>query len=131
MKWRLLPNLDLDVISRTKYLLLGAGTLGCGVARSLLVCMLCLTTKKKTKILYATFLPKAWGAQHVSFVDCGHVSLSNPVRQSLYFYEDALHGGKPKAATAAARLKQINPCVVSYLRLKTSMVDVLFNLQFS
>lgn len=91
MKWRLVPNLSIEIINQTKYLLLGAGTLGCGVARSLL----------------------AWGAQLITFVDCGKVSLSNPVRQSLYLYEDALDGGKPKALTAARRLMQINPCVVS------------------
>ncbi|XP_058833268.1 ubiquitin-like modifier-activating enzyme atg7 isoform X2 [Topomyia yanbarensis] len=91
MKWRLLPELDINIIRKTKFLLLGAGTLGCGVARSLL----------------------AWGAQHISFVDYGKVSLSNPVRQNLFLYEDALQGGKSKATTAAERLKQIHPCITS------------------
>uniref|UniRef100_A0A1S4H3N1 Ubiquitin-like modifier-activating enzyme ATG7 n=1 Tax=Anopheles gambiae TaxID=7165 RepID=A0A1S4H3N1_ANOGA len=100
MKWRLVPSINLNAISRTKCLLLGAGTLGCNVARSLL----------------------AWGITHISIVDCGHISLSNPIRQSLYRYEDTLNGGKPKASTVAERLLEINPSAkITGINLKIPM----------
>jgi len=91
MRWRILPALDLEKVASTKCLLLGAGTLGCYVARTLL----------------------AWGVQKVTFVDSGKVSFSNPVRQPLFEFEDCLEGGKPKAECAANRLKKIYPGVVS------------------
>jgi ubiquitin-like modifier-activating enzyme ATG7 len=90
MKWRLLPNLNLDIIKKQKCLLFGAGTLGCAIARSLL----------------------SWGILGISFVDCGRVAYSNPVRQSLFTHSDAAQT-KFKATAAADRLKEILPSVNS------------------
>lgn len=55
---------------------------------------------------------QAWGVRHISLVDNGKVSYSNPVRQSLFTHEDCLNGGKPKAIAAAENLKKIFPSVV-------------------
>ena len=46
-------------------------------------------------------------------MDNGQVSYSNPVRQSLFQFDDCLNGGKPKALAAADGLKKIFPEVVS------------------
>ena len=78
MRWRALPSLDTQLLSSTSCLLVGAGTLGCYVARCLL----------------------AWGIRDVTFVDAGVVSMSNPVRQSLFDFEDK---GKGKAECAAEK----------------------------
>lgn len=37
MRWRIMPSLDLEKVKNTRCLLLGAGTLGCYVARTLMV----------------------------------------------------------------------------------------------
>lgn len=85
MKWRALPSLDVERLSRLKVLLLGAGTLGCSVARTLL----------------------GWGIRNITFVDSGRVSYSNPVRQNLFGIEDCKEGGKYKAVAAAESLVAI------------------------
>lgn len=92
MKWRVFPEIDLEKVKHTKCLLLGSGTLGCSVARSLL----------------------AWGVRNITFVDNSTVSFSNPVRQSLFTYEDCVQN-KLKAEAAAINLKKIFPSVVSML----------------
>ncbi|KAK3807476.1 MAG: hypothetical protein JOS17DRAFT_766614 [Linnemannia elongata] len=89
MRWRLLPDLQLEKVQNTRCLLLGAGTLGCYVARSLL----------------------GWGVRNITFVDNAKVSFSNPVRQPLFEFEDCLEGGKAKAETAAASLRKVYPGV--------------------
>ncbi|GAA5873942.1 hypothetical protein JCM3774_004046 [Rhodotorula dairenensis] len=89
MRWRIMPSLNLDKIKHTKCLLLGAGTLGCYVARTLM----------------------AWGVRKITLVDSSTVSYSNPVRQPLFEFADSLDGGKPKAEAAAAALKRIYPGV--------------------
>uniref|UniRef100_A0A8D2J9F4 Ubiquitin-like modifier-activating enzyme ATG7 n=1 Tax=Varanus komodoensis TaxID=61221 RepID=A0A8D2J9F4_VARKO len=89
MCWRLVPTLDLERVVSAKCLLLGAGTLGCSVARTLM----------------------GWGVRKITFVDNAKISYSNPVRQPLYEFEDCLGGGKPKAVAAADRLQKIFPGV--------------------
>ena len=58
------------------------------------------------------FFLQGWGVRHITFIDGGKVSYSNPVRQSLFSFQDCLGGGKPKAQTAAESLKLINPNIV-------------------
>ena len=87
MRWRLLPSLDLDTIRKTRCLLLGAGTLGCNVARCLM----------------------GWGVRSITLVDNSRVSYSNPVRQSLFKFSDCPNGGAKKAEAAAKSLKEIFP----------------------
>nr|DBA18711.1 TPA: hypothetical protein GDO54_016926 [Pyxicephalus adspersus] len=87
MRWRLVPSLDLEKIISSKCLLLGAGTLGCNVARTLM----------------------GWGVRHITFVDNAKISYSNPVRQPLYEFEECLGGGKLKALAAAEKLQKIFP----------------------
>ncbi|GAA5841415.1 hypothetical protein JCM3766R1_004076 [Sporobolomyces carnicolor] len=89
MRWRILPELDLDKVKHTKCLVLGAGTLGCYVSRTLM----------------------AWGVRKITLVDSSTVSFSNPVRQPLFEFGDSLNGGKPKAEAAAESLKRIYPGV--------------------
>ncbi|KAF5742336.1 hypothetical protein HS088_TW09G00380 [Tripterygium wilfordii] len=89
MRWRALPSLNLDILSTVKCLLLGAGTLGCQVARMLM----------------------AWGVRKITLVDYGRVAMSNPLRQSLYTLDDCLNGGDFKALAAVKSLKRIFPAV--------------------
>jgi len=91
MKWRLWPNVNVEKLSNTKCLLLGAGTLGCAVARTLM----------------------GWGVRDITFVDNGKVSFSNPARQSLFEYEDCVNNSF-KAIAAANRLRQIFPGMKSF-----------------
>jgi molybdopterin/thiamine biosynthesis adenylyltransferase len=90
MRWRMLPGLDLNALGGLKCLLIGAGTLGCHVARDLV----------------------AWGVRHITFVDGGRVALSNPVRQPLYEFSDA-EKECWKAEAAAEALRRIHPSVVT------------------
>ncbi|XP_059664079.1 ubiquitin-like modifier-activating enzyme atg7 [Cornus florida] len=89
MRWRALPSLNLNMLSSTKCLLLGAGTLGCQVARMLM----------------------AWGVRKITLLDSGKVAMSNPLRQSLYTLDDCLNGGNFKATAAVSSLKRIFPAV--------------------
>ncbi|XP_058729496.1 ubiquitin-like modifier-activating enzyme atg7 [Vicia villosa] len=89
MRWRAMPSLDLSALSSLKCLLLGAGTLGCQVARMLM----------------------AWGVRKITLVDNGRVAMSNPLRQSLYTLDNCLNGGEFKATAAVESLKRIFPAV--------------------
>lgn len=64
-----------------------SGTLGCAVARCLM----------------------GWGVQHITLADNGRVSYSNPVRQSLFNFEDCKGGGRFKAEAAASALRTVYP----------------------
>lgn len=88
MKWRMVPDLDLDIIKEKKVLLLGSGSLGCQIARNLL----------------------SWGFEKFTFVDNGKVAFSNPVRQCLFTFQDSIDE-KYKAECAAERLKEIYPLI--------------------
>ncbi|XP_055331736.1 ubiquitin-like modifier-activating enzyme ATG7 [Paramacrobiotus metropolitanus] len=91
MRWRLVPELDLAKTAAVKCLIVGSGTLGCNVARCLM----------------------GWGINNLTFIDNARVSYSNPVRQSLFTFEDCLNGGKIKSQAASDGVKRIFPSMNS------------------
>jgi len=84
MKIRLAPEIDFTKIYSLKVLIVGAGTLGCNVARGFL----------------------AWGVEYLTFIDNANVGASNLLRQSLFESSDL---GQPKAYVARHRIEQIYP----------------------
>ena len=86
MRWSAMPELDVARLEATRVLLIGAGALGCAVARGLL----------------------AWGIHRITFIDSGRVALSNAPRQSLFVAADAAAGAW-KAEAAAAAVQGIRP----------------------
>ncbi|KAI3639077.1 hypothetical protein MIR68_002607 [Amoeboaphelidium protococcarum] len=84
MKWRMVQQLDLDTIAKQKVLVLGMGTLGCNVVRTLI----------------------GWNVTDFIIVDNGKVSYSNLPRQPLYTFADY---GKNKVEAAKTNLLAINP----------------------
>eukprot|EP00672_Neobodo_designis_P020939 CAMPEP_0174829126 /NCGR_PEP_ID=MMETSP1114-20130205/1743_1 /TAXON_ID=312471 /ORGANISM="Neobodo designis, Strain CCAP 1951/1" /LENGTH=677 /DNA_ID=CAMNT_0016062869 /DNA_START=83 /DNA_END=2116 /DNA_ORIENTATION=- len=89
MKWRMMPGIDLTKVASLKCLLLGSGTLGCNIARHLMM----------------------WGVNHITLVDRGMVSYSNPVRQTLFELSDCTAEGpdRIKSIAAARAIKRILP----------------------
>jgi len=86
MRWRQMPSLPIETFKELKCLLIGGGTLGCQVGRSLV----------------------SWGLHNITVVDNGHVSYSNPTRQCLYTFEDAKNH-RLKVEALPMRLKEIHP----------------------
>lgn len=100
MKWRLEPNLDLDLLSTKKFFILGTGTLGCNLARLLI----------------------GYGVKHITFLDYGHVSYSNLARQSLFTTDnfDSEDKGITKVEAAKINLLKIAP----QTQIKTVFIKV-------
>ena len=67
--------------------------------------------------------------KNITFVDNGKVSYSNPVRQSLFNFEDCLDGGKPKAQAAAQMLTKIFPGVNTEGRNHIGDLNFSFHIQ--
>ncbi|KAL6842790.1 hypothetical protein ACP4OV_027634 [Aristida adscensionis] len=79
MGWRHFP-VNIDKLSRVRVLLLGAGPLGCEVARLLMT----------------------WGVRKLTVVDSSSVTPADLVKQSLYIDKDC---GMPRAAAIVPHLK--------------------------
>ena len=55
---------------------------------------------------------QAWDIKHITFIDGGNISYSNPVRQSLYNFEDSIGEAHTKVDIAVQTMKRIFPGVV-------------------
>nr|AVY91655.1 ubiquitin-activating enzyme E1 [Saccharum hybrid cultivar SP80-3280]AVY91668.1 ubiquitin-activating enzyme E1-like-like protein [Saccharum hybrid cultivar SP80-3280]AVY91739.1 ubiquitin-activating [Saccharum hybrid cultivar SP80-3280] len=85
MGWRHFP-VNIEKLSHVRVLLLGAGTLGCEVARLLMT----------------------WGVRKLTVVDSNSVVMSDLVKQSLYIDKDC---GVPRVAAIVPHLKDRCPAV--------------------
>ena len=73
MRWHILRELDLEKLENMRCLLLGAGTLGCYVARGLAVSILWLC------LLEGDYQLPLFNLAKITFINSEMVSFSNPI----------------------------------------------------